>query len=347
MAYNNDDLVLLANMARSSLAAAADGQHFTPIDGAELQYRPAAGSNNSKSNSKDDDDIMLSRTSSTALKAVYPDTMPQAAVGATLKWCDSARHDFLVRNGLADEEAAKRQLSGFVMRSNAVEFLVPLEEWSEKVRCEASLHIACTVARVGRTSLAFRLSMASEDGTPLARVESVVVAVDPEDITKAVVVPCADHYKELCQPDVFGSIHVQPLSRNPRPTDSYIWRTMVRKSDCDGLHHINNAIYGTLLEDARAAATRAGAIPDAAPVDCHHGFPRGALIEFLGQPHEGDALNVAVWYSEESGSFYFEFFMDDGKVVSKASLFCGDKVVTNVANFVGSSMIRPAASSKL
>jgi len=284
-------------------------------------------------------------TPGTYFKTLYPDVVPQAAICAAFKWCDGAQSDFTSKHKALPEEVAKRQEYGSVMRSNAIEFLVPMEEWTEKVSCKTSVHVQPSLQRLGRTSFAFRISINAEDGQPLARVESVLVAVNPEDLTKPIVVPYQEEYRRALRPAVVPDVHVAPVAPGARPASAFVWRTIVRKSDCDALQHINNAIYGSLIEDARGAAAMAGALPrNLANVEEPNGFPRAALIEYLGQPHEGDLLNIAVWCDEDKGVVYFELFMENGAVVAKASILCNGFPLPPPANFVGSSFVKPAAS---
>mmetsp|Transcript_37737 Transcript_37737/g.79857 ORF Transcript_37737/g.79857 Transcript_37737/m.79857 type:complete len:363 (+) Transcript_37737:238-1326(+) len=282
-------------------------------------------------------------TPGTLFKTLYPDIVAPAAVGTILKWCDAARSDYFGKLGAM--KALRWLELGSVMRSNAIEFLVPLAKWSEKVCCKTGVHVRPHLQRLGRTSFAFRFTVSAEDGEPLARVESVLVSIDRRDPTKPVPVPNAESLKPLLRPALVPPVHVAPASSSSRPPAAFVWKTVVRKSDCHALEHINNAVYGQLIEDARGAAALAGALPpDLANAEDAKGFPRAALIEYMGQPGEGDVLNVAVWGDAETGVVYFEIFMDDGSVVTKATIATGDHTLSSSSNFVGSSLARPAVS---
>mmetsp|Transcript_74993 Transcript_74993/g.163723 ORF Transcript_74993/g.163723 Transcript_74993/m.163723 type:complete len:292 (-) Transcript_74993:530-1405(-) len=285
-------------------------------------------------------------TPGTWFKTLYPDSVPQAALGAVLKWCDAAQTDYYHRHKALPQEAADL-IERSVMRSNAVEFLVPYEKWAAIVTSRAMVHCNVHLVRVGNTSFALRIAVSSEEMVPLAIVETVMVAVSAQDFTKPVPVPNAELMKKNLRPAAVPAVHAPPTQKS-RPDSAFLWKTQVRKSDCDILFHVNNAIYGNYMEDARFQAAEAGALPkDLARVEATEGFPHGALVEYLGQPHAGQSMTVAVWCDEATRTIYFEFFLDDGQVVCKASMVCGTAPVSTTANFVGSSLVRTPGSSKL
>eukprot|EP00811_Abedinium_folium_P009194 NODE_18499_length_889_cov_5.393701.p1 GENE.NODE_18499_length_889_cov_5.393701~~NODE_18499_length_889_cov_5.393701.p1 ORF type:complete len:195 (+),score=40.83 NODE_18499_length_889_cov_5.393701:142-726(+) len=178
------------------------------------------------------------------------------------------------------------------------------------------------ICRVGRTSWGTQCEIChAPTGTHLATVSTTVVAVDPADILKPVPVPCAHTLRALISEEAAVGVPELPAI-GPRPDAVFVWRTEVRSSDCDSHGHMNNALYCCLMEDARLAAVRSGALPAA-----FSGSARLASVEYLGQPNPGNTIDIAVWLDEVSALLCFEFAAC-GNVVSRGRwLACADAVV--------------------
>eukprot|EP00405_Crypthecodinium_cohnii_P045261 CAMPEP_0206579944 /NCGR_PEP_ID=MMETSP0325_2-20121206/32854_1 /ASSEMBLY_ACC=CAM_ASM_000347 /TAXON_ID=2866 /ORGANISM="Crypthecodinium cohnii, Strain Seligo" /LENGTH=287 /DNA_ID=CAMNT_0054085859 /DNA_START=43 /DNA_END=903 /DNA_ORIENTATION=+ len=264
----------------------------------------------------------------TVFKTLYLDCVPHAAIGGLLNWCDAAQTDFFVRCAGFSPEAA-RQAEWTVTRSNTLEYLVPLSSWQRYVSPKAFISVKTSLARIGKTSFALRFSIESEESVALARLESTMVAVDPQDFTKPVPVPNIDLFRQVLKPDAVPPVYAIEATPSERHRAAFCWDVEVRASDCDNLQHINNAIYGYLMEDTRRAAAEANALPEALarPSDAG-GFPRAVRIDYLDQPQAGDVLSISLWPDEvDSSVLHFEFTLPlypNGKVVCKASLMCGE-----------------------
>merc|ERR1712151_1448894 len=89
----------------------------------------------------------------------------------------------------------------------------------------------------------------------------------------------------------------------------------IRHTDCDLLGHMNNAVYGDLMENARRAAVIAGAFKGEKAAE---GDVRLASIEYLGQPKAGEELDIAVWWDADAQLLGFEFLLEGKEVVSKS-----------------------------
>lgn len=101
---------------------------------------------------------------------------------------------------------------------------------------------------------------------------------------------------------------------------------VVRFSDCDGLAHVNNAVYLTYLEQARITLWRAqlGAWPRAVS----EGAPREGFIlaraevDFRAQAREGDTLEVRLslaGFGRTSATYDYEIAdTRDGHIVAAA-----------------------------
>lgn len=74
------------------------------------------------------------------------------------------------------------------------------------------------------------------------------------------------------------------------PAGAWRWRLQVRPSDLDLYRHTNQAMYLAYIEDARAMAVKAGAIPKEAG-----GRLQGVSIDYLKQTFLGDQLEACVW----------------------------------------------------
>ena len=213
---------------------------------------------------------------------------------SVLRWCDTNQGRYF-REGCPPEviaPALARELavlwSGeIVMRSNTVELLVESHDAVHAMhaavgRAVNTVQITPWLSRVGRTSygISFFISFGKE-ATPLARVATVMVNVDAENLEAAAPIPehLVDPMKTLAassseaavrlglMPAADDDVELVPADAGEAgpPEEALVWRTTVRATDCDSLGHINNAKYPLLAAEARALAA--------------HSLPSGAAGE--------------------------------------------------------------------
>lgn len=250
-----------------------------------------------------------------AFKSIFPDMSSHQALGTILRWCDISQVAVFsaIPNATIHEDLKKFWAQGAVQRRNMVEMLVTGEEWRRLIDVNASGKVTPSVTRVGRTSWVVNSSVETAEGVALARVSTVMVAVDATDSSKPVPVPHAEALKGIVAEA--PTVDVAPVC--PRPSGAFTWRTQVRQSDCDSFEHINNAVYANLLEDARYTAHKTGAFVESS---ASSGSPRMLSIDYLGQPRALEFLDIAAWWDDEAKAIGFEFTTDSGNVVAKAAL---------------------------
>eukprot|EP00405_Crypthecodinium_cohnii_P017733 CAMPEP_0206451696 /NCGR_PEP_ID=MMETSP0324_2-20121206/19499_1 /ASSEMBLY_ACC=CAM_ASM_000836 /TAXON_ID=2866 /ORGANISM="Crypthecodinium cohnii, Strain Seligo" /LENGTH=295 /DNA_ID=CAMNT_0053921635 /DNA_START=271 /DNA_END=1158 /DNA_ORIENTATION=- len=284
------------------------------------------------------------------MKNMYLDTVPHFVLCSILKWAGSSQFSIFPPEQVSTEVFAQL-FGGSVFRSAAVELLVSQQEWSQLVTTRGFTRVRPYVIRLGNTSFALRMAFETTDAKDknhvpkqLARMEFIKVMVDPKTLTTPVPIANPADLRRLCQPDAVPEVKAPKTFMGPKPSNAFVWKAVVRQSDCDALQHVNNAVYGQLVEDARAEAALAGALPESlAKASSQSGFIKAAIVEYLGQPHRGEHLNIAVWYDEDEHKINFEFEVEETQQVAcKVSMVCGDHPVVAGGPFVGSSMARPA-----
>lgn len=237
-----------------------------------------------------------------------------------LRWCDTNQGRYfregcpesLIPPALA-QDLATLWAGEVVMRSNTVELFVDSHALVHKMHGEAgfatnTVKITPWLSRVGRTSygIEFFLSFGKDD-TPLARVATVMVNVNPSNLETAAPIPqrlvepmralAAASSEAAVSAGLSADIVAPPVDDTGPPVEAFVWRTTVRATDCDSLGHINNAKYALLAAEARALAAhslRAGTDR------CLTGPvaktpPRVFVCDYLGQPQPFEDMEVAVW----------------------------------------------------
>ena len=253
---------------------------------------------------------------------------------SVLRFCDTLQGRYwhsvpkqLPQLGQRAQEAARALhdlwYHGSVMVSNTVEIVAGCGA----VTSGETVSVTPWLTRVGRTSWGISFSLSASGGV-VARVATVMVNTDPDDLEKASPIPL--HLVELmrtlikdnkllaAQDGLRGPPEMAALNDKPEPGAGglYAWRSTVRKTDCDSLGHVNNAKYALLAEEARALACRDGGYK-LSPLDCSGGDDdaataaataerQAALISaparlfychYSGQPHPYDELRIETWLS--------------------------------------------------
>eukprot|EP00747_Dinoflagellata_sp_TGD_P184195 gnl/TRDRNA2_/TRDRNA2_39623_c0_seq1.p1 gnl/TRDRNA2_/TRDRNA2_39623_c0~~gnl/TRDRNA2_/TRDRNA2_39623_c0_seq1.p1 ORF type:complete len:288 (-),score=39.57 gnl/TRDRNA2_/TRDRNA2_39623_c0_seq1:72-935(-) len=277
---------------------------------------------------------------------LFTDRPSQSILGTVLRWCDVSQRTIY---GSITDAAARQALldlydKAAVNRSIVVEMLVSAEEWERILNSDAGAKVSVlpSITRVGRTSWVVSITINCSRGTPLARAQTVMVSVDAETTSKPTPLPYPEVMKSLVhQPSEDPS---GPSKVSERPSNVLRWQTEVRSTDCDPLRHMNNAVYGSLMEDARRAlSTREQAY--GAGITEHSAFfagTRAASIEYLGQPKAGDALDIVMWWDSEAKTVGFEFV----KLAKASETSQGDEVVAKAAVAVWDAAL-PSAKSAL
>ncbi|CAE7205833.1 unnamed protein product [Symbiodinium natans] len=253
------------------------------------------------------------------LVANYVDYSKSSSLAAVLRWCDTAGL-YILKD--VPEQNVKQKLRAMwwqsaVMRVIKAEIQVRGAAWETIFASTAdsgtSVLANPTLTRLGNTSytLQTQLSLAS-GGTPLARVETVMVQLD-SDLQRPVPLP-HNHLKPLLRP--LPEITI-PTVCDPPPS-CFTWTVQVRPSDCDLLGHMNNASYAVLFEDARRAAIAGGSGAIEA-VGSDDGL-RMASIEYLAQARAFDVLRIAVWWDGQCHAYGLVMHTCSASVVARAVL---------------------------
>lgn len=245
---------------------------------------------------------------------LFLDQTFHAQLGAVSRWADSVPTQkalfSCLHNEQASEDMLRLWLTNAVNRKNVVEIMSSSKDWV-KVVAQGSVKVVPRIMRVGRTSWASNYDIVTGLGVPLARVQTVMVAVDEETLSKPMLVPHA----ELLKANVRDAPSLEVPSVKPRGEEPQLtWRVEVRQSDCDSLGHMNNTVYATLIEDARHVALQSKRFPHFSDAGT-----RLASIEYIGQPHAGDMLDIAIWWDADAGAWGFEFLVKE-EVVAKCIL---------------------------
>jgi len=215
---------------------------------------------------------------------------------------------------------------GSVVVSNTVEIVAGCDA----IASGEPVSVTPWLTRVGRTSWVISFSLSANSGV-VARVATVMVNTDPDDLAKASPIPLhlvevmraliEDNEPRAAQEGLRGPPEMAALDDKPDPGGAgggglYSWRSTIRKTDCDSLGHVNNAKYALLAEEARALACRNGGY-NLSPLDCSGGVcdaataaataeRQAALISaparlfychYSGQPRPYDELRIETWLS--------------------------------------------------
>lgn len=234
---------------------------------------------------------------------LFLDMSAHNAVGAVLRWCDVSQ--MVLFESLEPSQDRTELVESWerasVTRVNKLEVLVRGQAWESTFSALGGFNswarVRPALSKLGRTSWTVNFEVGTSGEKPLARVESVIVAVDPETLSKSVPVPKPELLKSLIYPDQ-QPVDVPKVCE--KPANAFVWKVQARPSDCDLLGHVNNVVYATLMEDARRAAAEAGAVPQAA------GDARLLMVEYNGQAKALDDLEVAVWWDDNVKALGFE-----------------------------------------
>jgi len=220
-------------------------------------------------------------------------------------WCDT-NQGRLFREGCPPElvpPAAANELASLwagtvVMRTNTIELLVGAAGLQDQEAGTATTEATITpwLSRVGRTSwgVSFQISAGA---TAIARVSTVMINVDPEDLEAAAPIPAhlvdpmtalaeassaAAERAGLAGPD--EALLPEGVGADGAPEGAFVWSSTVRATDCDSLGHINNAIYVRLAAEARAVAAHELSAGEALAGPLATATPRVFVVDYLGQP---------------------------------------------------------------
>lgn len=243
----------------------------------------------------------------------YWDTCKHSSVSAAaLRFVDSSFEPHRWCAGIADETHRKETIEGLinaVMRRNILTIHEPWDKWVDygeggvfgSQAPPPPFHLTTELVGVGSTSFQVRFEIASA-GRPVAAVDSTLVCIGGvEALTQKRQVPYGDELRASLRPGLQPPPQTTLLRE--APADALVWSQPVRSTDCDGFGHINQAVYATLVEEARAAAGKT------APV-------RILAIEYLGQPVPLDVLSIKVWEAE--GCEHFQFDVEGKGLVALA-----------------------------
>ena len=242
-------------------------------------------------------------------------------------WCDT-NQGRLFREGCPPElvppavanELASLWAGTVVMRTNTIELLVGAAGLQDPASGTATTEATITpwLSRVGRTSWGVSFQV-SAGATAIARVSTVMINVDPENLEAAAPIPAhlvdpmtalaeassaAAERAGLAGPD--EALLPEGVGADGAPEGAFVWSSTVRATDCDSLGHINNAIcekccHNTtcvltdrnttcvltdtrLAAEARAVAAHELPAGEALAGPLATATPRVFVVDYLGQP---------------------------------------------------------------
>ena len=223
-------------------------------------------------------------------------------------WCDT-NQGRLFREGCPPElvppavanELASLWAGTVVMRTNTIELLVGAAGLQDPASGTATTEATITpwLSRVGRTSwgVSFQVSAGATAMTAIARVSTVMINVDPENLEAAAPIPAhlvdpmtalaeassaAAERAGLAGPD--EALLPEGVGADGAPEGAFVWSSTVRATDCDSLGHINNALYIRLAAEARAVAAHELPAGEALAGPLATATPRVFVVDYLGQP---------------------------------------------------------------
>lgn len=245
----------------------------------------------------------------------YWDTCTHRSVApACLRYIDSSLEPYRWCEGMADEAKRKETTTGLVNCVQRRNILTLHEQWDKWVdygeggcldlRSQPPpFEVSSKLLVVGSTSFQVRFEISSA-GKALATCDSTCVCIGGmQGLTEKKAVPNGDDLRATLSSG--GETPAQAALLREVPADAFVWSQPVRSTDCDGLGHVNQAMYATLIEEARAAAGKL--MPT-----------RSVTIEYLGQPVPGDTLKISVW--EADGCEHFHFVAGEKGLVALARL---------------------------
>jgi len=244
----------------------------------------------------------------------YVDYSSVNSLAAVLRWCDTAGLWFLQQlvDGIVRENLQVSLMQAAVMRVIKVELQVRGAVWESMFSAFAcsggcgsgsSVIVAPSLSRLGTTSYTIQNQVSAATGLLLAKVETVMVQLDPS-LSRPVPLPHPQTLRNLLRPAPSLSV----LSVGEPPDDSFQWQVQVRPSDCDLLGHMNNASFAVLFEDARRAASSGNCL------DLSQ-----ASIEYVGQAMAFEMLRITVWWDSQVLAFGLRMSSQKG-VLARAVL---------------------------
>jgi len=259
-----------------------------------------------------------------AFTPVYMDVcMSRCVHAAVRRWCDLSvdLEQFVAGIPEPDQRAlVLKALNSCVSRQNLTRLLKSLPDWPRPTwanNCQTSrLHVTGEIVAVGTTSFRVKSSISAGE-VCLAEMESTLVCVDPETLSQSQAIPCAQQLRSaLRSQERVRETKPLPASSNYTAGQLYTWRQPVRWTDCDTNGHLNNAMYASLVEEARAdAATKAQTAQEKYLWE----LPVQAMrINYFGQPKPADLLEIESWQIPPTGCCAFNFHVK-GHLVASAS----------------------------
>jgi len=247
---------------------------------------------------------------------MYVDMTRHNALGAVMRWCDTFGATYMDDLDISADQIKdlkKSMAFQYVNRMTRIQMLVRGQGWEEALLDSSGLSVSQCISKMGRTSCSVYSCGSTSTGSELFLFSTVMVHVDAEDPTKTLPI----RYPEAHRAAVREVQAPEAPSATPRPASAFVWSARVRHTDCDLIGHLNNAVYGNLMEDARRAAVAAGAFRG---VKAASGDVRLASVEYLGQPKAGQDLGVAVWWDEGAELLGFEFVLEGREVVARCAV---------------------------
>ena len=252
------------------------------------------------------------------LVANYVDYTAANSLAAVLRWCDTAGLYILrqLPDQIAKEKLQAMWMKSAVMRMIKVEMLIHGAAWEDAFVnggcCGTAVLVKPVLTRLGNTSYTLQTELSLASGTPLARVETVMVQLD-DDLERPVPVP-----REQLKPLLHPLPDLVVLSLGQPPASCFTWTVQVRPSDCDLLGHMNNSSYAVLFEDARHASLRHTGLSGTGTTSDSH--TSKASIEYIAQARAFDVLEIDVWWEAEHQA-YGLCMRTAASVVARAALF--------------------------
>jgi acyl-CoA thioesterase FadM len=180
---------------------------------------------------------------------------------------------------------------------------------AEDLHATDQVRISAWLSRLGNTS--WDISFLVEDeasGQPLATVLTTMVNVTEDDTSKTMPVP----HKEMLTAAVLPKVELswEPVASS-RTAAAFVWDTSVRLTDCDGMGHINNALYASLAEEARGMAAHSNSYQGEGNKLATE-LANTIFVDYQGQIGAYERLQIATWYEEIDSTYRFEFSGGEG-----------------------------------
>lgn len=239
----------------------------------------------------------------------YLDTRTRNFTSALLVWADAASESLF-----ADPPWKRSSKYGFVMRKVTLQIFSMIPQDVKKISVTPYL------ARVGNSSFEGYFELKTSRSHLFAKLWSLMVLVDRNSI-RPVSIPREKRFQIYEVPPKPAELHGSP--ELPAKEADFVWESIVRVTDCDGLGHLNNTKYALLAEEAIEMAIKHGAFQSKAakelsvhPVETMH-------IEYIDQVIPLTILKISLWFDEEKRAFFFKYENQDkevSRIVTRPSL---------------------------